>query len=422
MDLYSSLLEMGISQSTIDLARDAEKELLSDFRSVESIAELNQFKVLTAMQKNRLSDTHFLATTGYGHNDIGRDVLEQIYADVFKADSALVRAQIISGTHALTVALFGNLRHGDEILSVVGRPYKTLEPVIGLCPARGSLAEHGVTYRQADLTPDGKVDFENIRKNITPKTKLALIQRSKGYSWRPSLFVDEIKAIIEAIKSIRSDIICMVDNCYGEFVEENEPIEVGADLVVGSLIKSPGGGLAPVGGYIIGKEEYVENAAVRLTMPMQGKDVGPSLGVTKPMIQGLFLAPQVVSGAIKSVKFASRIFEKLGYETMPRSDEKRTDIPQAIKLGSADKLVAFCQGIQKAAPVDSYVNPEPGDMPGYDTQVIMAAGAFIQGSTIELSADAPMEEPYVVFLQGGLTWFHAKIGVIIAIDKMLKVK
>jgi len=420
LDVYSGLLEMGISQSVIDLAQEVEAELLSDFKSVDSIAEYNQLKVLSAMQKNRLSDAHFIATTGYGHNDIGRDTLEQIYADVFKAESALVRPQIISGTHALTVALFGNLRYGDEILSAVGKPYNTLEPVIGIRPARGSLAEHGITYRQADLTVDGGVDFDNIRRNITPKTKLVLIQRSKGYAWRPSLFVDEIKTIIEAVKNIRSDIICLVDNCYGEFVEANEPTEVGADLAVGSLIKSPGGGLAPVGGYITGKEEYVENAAIRLTVPTQGKDVGPTLGVTKAMMQGLFVAPQVVNGCIKSAKFASRIFEKLGYETLPRSTEKRTDIPQAIKLGSAEKLLSFCRGIQKAAPVDSYVCPEPGDMPGYETQVIMAAGAFVQGSTIELSADGPMEEPYVVFLQGGLTWSHAKIGVIIAIDNMLK--
>ena len=407
-----------ISEKVIDLCLNTEREILPYFKRAEEISELNQLKVLKAMQKNKLSDTHFNATTGYGYNDLGRDALESIYADVFGAEDALVRPQIISGTHALTVALFGNLRHGDELYSPVGSPYDTLEGVIGhKREVKGSLKEHGVGYAELPLLPDGTVDFENIASKITDKTKLVTIQRSKGYCYRPS---HTIETIIQTVKSVREDIICMVDNCYGEFVDVREPIEVGADLIVGSLIKNPGGGLAPVGGYIAGKKEYVENAAYRLTAPGMGKEVGPSLGVTASMIQGLFLAPSVVCASIKGAVFASAILEKLGCEVMPKAGDKRTDIVQSIQMKTPENVIAFCQGIQKGAAVDSYVSPEPWDMPGYDCPVIMAAGAFVQGSSIELSADAPMKPPYTVYLQGGLTWQHAKAGIIIAINEMYK--
>jgi len=419
MNGYSYLTNIGVDHKIIALSREAESEISEAYGRADGVAEYNQLKVLDAMRKNKLSEAHFAGSTGYGYNDMGRDTLENIYADVFKAESALARPQIISGTHALTTALFGNLRHGDELLSVAGKPYDTLESVIGIRPARGSLMEHGIGYRQAELT-DGQVDMDNIARNITPKTKLALIQRSKGYEWRRSLTNNEIKSVIGAIKNIRSDIICMVDNCYGEFADIYEPIEMGADLAVGSLIKNPGGGLAPVGGYIAGKAEYVENAAARLTAPGLGKEAGPTLGLTRALAQGLFIAPQVVNGSIKAAIFASRLFEKLGYETLPASGETRADIVQAIKFGCPRKVLSFCRGIQAAAPVDSYVTPEPWGMPGYDTPVVMAAGAFVQGSSIELSADAPMRAPYAVYLQGGLTWPHAKAGVILAADYMLK--
>lgn len=411
----------GIDKKVIDFTINIEESLKEKFREIDRITEINQYKVLRAMQKNNLSDTHFNGTTGYGYNDLGRDTLEKIYADVFNTESALVRAQIISGTHALTVALFGNLRYGDELLSVVGAPYDTLEGVIGAKrQVKGSLTEHGIIYKQVDLLPDGTVDFEGIPKMITDKTKLVTIQRSKGYEYRPSLSVETIEKIIKTVKSVRSDIICMVDNCYGEFVETIEPTDVGADLIVGSLIKNPGGGLAPVGGYIAGKEEYVENAAYRLTAPGMGREVGPSLGVTTSLIQGLFLAPNVVNASLKGAVFASAIFERLGYNVMPGSKEKRADIVQAIQMETGENVIAFCEGIQKGAAVDSYVVPEPWAMPGYDCDVIMAAGAFVQGSSIELSADAPMKPPYTVYMQGGLTWFHAKIGVITAVDTMYK--
>jgi len=419
MDGYSYLKDMGVDQRIIELSRAAEAEIYPAYERADHIAEYNQLKVLSAMQKQKLSDAHFAGTTGYGYNDLGREALENIYAGVFKAESALVRPQLISGTHALTVALSGNLRYGDEILSAAGKPYDTLEAVIGIRPARGSLAEYGVGYRQADLT-DGRINFDNIFRNITPKTRLALIQRSKGYDWRRSLTNNEIRSVVEAVKNTRRDIICLVDNCYGEFADYYEPVEMGADLAVGSLIKNPGGGLAPVGGYIVGKAEYVENAASRLTAPGLGKEAGPTLGITQALAQGLFMAPQAVNGAMKAAVFASRLFEALGYETLPASGEARADIVQAIKFGSPEKVLSFCGGIQKAAPVDSFALPEPWGMPGYDAPVVMAAGAFVQGASIELSADAPMKAPYIAYLQGGLTWFHAKAGIIIAVDHMLK--
>jgi cystathionine beta-lyase family protein involved in aluminum resistance len=421
MDQLYNLLQtqFDLEPKVIDFCRKIEKEIESQFFQIDQITEYNQLKVLKAMQKNRLSDIHFAATTGYGYNDIGRDTVEQIYADVFGAEAGLVRPQLISGTHALTVALAGNLRPGDELFSPVGKPYDTLEGVIGIRETKGSLKEYGITYRQVDLLDDGSFDYENIKKAITPKTKMVTIQRSKGYDWRPTLSVDQIGELISFIKDIRSDIICMVDNCYGEFVDYHEPSELGADLIVGSLIKNPGGGLAPIGGYIVGKEEYVENAAVRLSSPGLGKEVGATLGITQPILQGLFFAPQVVSGSLKGAIFASKIFETLGFKVMPTSEEKRNDIIQAIQMKIPENVIAFCQGIQKGSPVDSFVVPEPWDMPGYDSPVIMAAGAFVQGSSIELSADAPIKPPYTVFLQGGLSWHHAKIGIMIALQSML---
>lgn len=413
--------EFDFDDKVIDFCTEVEKTLSQKFAEIDKITEYNQYKVLKAMQKNRLSESCFNTSTGYGYNDAGRDKLEEIYADVFHTELALVRPQIISGTHALTVALFGNLRYGDEMVSVVGAPYDTLQGVIGYArEEKGSLKEHGIIYKQVDLLPDGTVDYDGIADKITDKTKLVEIQRSKGYDYRPSLTVEEIERIIKKVKSVKSDVICMVDNCYGEFTDYIEPSDVGADLVVGSLIKNPGGGLAPVGGYIAGKAEYVENAAYRLTSPGMGREVGPSLGVITSLIQGLFLAPTVVNASLKGAVFASALFDKLGYEVMPKPDEKRADIVQAVQMKTPEGLMAFCEGIQSGAAVDSYVRPEPWDMPGYDCRVIMAAGAFVQGSSIELSADGPMKEPYTVFMQGGLTWYHAKAGIMMTVDKLYK--
>ena len=420
-ELYDMMqTKFGISQKVLTYCLQKEEQIKEQFQKVDEITEYNQLKVLSAMQKNKLSDIHFAATTGYGYNDLGRDVLENIYADVFCAQSALVRPQLISGTHALTVALAGNLRPGDEILSPVGIPYDTLQGVIGIRKEKGSLREYGITYRQVDLLPEDKFDFDSIEKAITKKTKLVTIQRSKGYQWRTSFSIAQIKELIEFIKSIKQDIICMVDNCYGEFVEMKEPIEVGADLAVGTLIKNPGGGLAPIGGYIVGKEEFVENAAYRLTAPGLGKEVGATLGITSSLIQGLFMAPQVVNASIKTAIFTSKLFEGIGFSVLPKSNETRADIVQLIQMESAENVIAFCQGIQKGAPVDSYVTPEPWDMPGYDCPVIMAAGAFVQGSSIELSADAPIKPPYSVYMQGGLSWHHGKIGVMIGLQTMVE--
>ena len=420
MEYQESLKEQfGITKEVWDYAKKTEEAILPLFAKIDAITEQNQYKVLAAMQKNKVSDTHFAATTGYGYNDLGRDTLEQVYADVFGAEAALVRPQLISGTHALTVALAGNLRPGDELLSPVGVPYDTLQGVIGIRPERGSLAEYGITYRQVDLLSDGGFDWDGIRKALNDKTKLVTIQRSKGYEWRESFSVEKIGQLIAFIKEIKPDVICMVDNCYGEFVQTIEPTQVGADLAVGSLIKNPGGGLAPIGGYIVGKEEYVENAAVRLTSPGLGKGVGATLGVTPSFFQGLFQAPQVVGGSVKAAVYLAKLMEGLGFDTLPKSSDKRADIVQCIRLAKEENVLAFCQGIQKGAPVDSFVTPEPWDMPGYDCPVIMAAGAFVQGSSIELSADAPVKPPYHVFFQGGLSWHHAKIGITIRLQTMV---
>ncbi len=411
--------KFGISEKVLQYCIQKENEIKSQFQKIDEITEYNQLKVLSAMQKNKLSDIHFAATTGYGYNDLGRDVLENIYADVFCTESGLVRPQLTCGTHALAVALAGNLRPGDELLSPVGLPYDTLQGVIGIRKEKGCLAEYGITYKQVDLLPEDKFDYDGIEKAITEKTKLVTIQRSKGYRWKVSFSIAQIKELISFIKSIKKDVICMVDNCYGEFSEIQEPSEVGADLVVGSLIKNPGGGLAPIGGYIVGKEEFVENAAYRLTAPGLGKEVGATLGITSSFLQGLFMAPQVVNGSIKTAIFAAKLFEDLGFAVLPKSNEARADIVQLIQMGSAENVIAFCQGIQKGAPVDSYVTPEPWDMPGYDCPVIMAAGAFVQGSSIELSADAPIKPPYHVYMQGGLSWHHGKIGVMTGLQTMV---
>lgn len=411
-------LSAGISREVFQFGQKIEQKLESRFKEFQETVEYNQIKVVRAMQKCKVSEACFSATTGYGYNDLGRDTLEEVYAEVFNAESALVRAQITCGTHALAVALSANLRPGDELLSPVGKPYDTLEEVIGIRESKGSLAEFGITYRQVDLLEDGGFDYEGIKNAINERTKMVTIQRSKGYQTRPTLSVDRIGELIAFIKNIKPDIICMVDNCYGEFVERKEPTEVGADLMVGSLIKNPGGGLAPIGGYIVGKKEYVENAAYRLTSPGLGKEVGASLGVTGTFLQGLFLSPSVVGGALKGAVFAANIYESLGFPVIPNGTESRHDIIQAVTLGTAEGVIAFCQGIQAAAPVDSHVTPEPWAMPGYDSDVIMAAGAFVSGSSIELSADAPIKEPYAVYFQGGITYEHAKYGILMSLQKM----
>ena len=414
--------ELGISSEVLAYGNKIEKELKERFDSIDENAEYNQMKVLLAMQKNKVSEACLYASSGYGYNDLGRDTLEDVYADAFHAEAALVRPQIACGTHALAVALSGNLRPGDELFSPVGKPYDTLEEVIGIRPSRGSLAEYGVTYRQTDLLPDGSFDYENIKKAINEKTKLVTIQRSKGYQTRPTLSVERIGELIAFVKNIKPDVICMVDNCYGEFVERIAPTDVGADLIVGSLIKNPGGGLAPIGGYIAGKKEYVENAAYRLTSPGLGKEVGATLGVNQPFFQGFFLAPTVVAGALKGAVFAANIYERLGFGVVPNAVESRHDIIQAVTFGVPEGVIEFCKGIQAAAPVDSYVEPEPWAMPGYDSDVIMAAGAFVQGSSIELSADGPIKPPYAVYFQGGLTWYHAKLGILMSLQKLIDKK
>lgn len=408
MDLYK---ELGIDSEVLALSENILNELKERFDTIDATAEYNQMKVLKAMQDARVSEACLLGTTGYGYNDMGRDTLETVYANIFHTEDALVRPQITCGTHALALALMSNLRPGDELLSPVGKPYDTLEEVIGIRPSNGSLAEYGITYSQVDLLPDGEFDFEGIKKAINDKTKLVTIQRSKGYQTRKTLSVERIGQLISFIKDIKSDVICMVDNCYGEFVEKIEPSDVGADMVVGSLIKNPGGGLAPIGGYIAGKKSCIEKAAYRLTSPGLGKEVGASLGILKDFYQGLFLAPTVVAGALKGAIFAANLFERAGFAVVPDGKESRHDIIQAVTFGTPEGVIAFCEGIQSAAPIDSHVTPEPWDMPGYDAPVIMAAGAFVSGSSIELSADGPIKPPYAVYFQGGLTWAHAKFGI-----------
>ena len=419
MEIKKQYEALGISSEVYARGEAVLSALKERFDAIDRMAEYNQAKVLLAMRKNKVNAQCFAATTGYGYDDFGRDKLEAVYADVFHTEAALVRPQITCGTHALTVALSANLLPGDELLSPVGLPYDTLQEVIGIRESRCSLKEYGVSYRQADMKPDGSFDWDAIRAAINEKTKLVTIQRSKGYATRPSFSVAQIGELIAFVKSVKPDVLVMVDNCYGEFVEETEPSDVGADMTVGSLIKNPGGGLAPIGGYICGTKECVERCAYRLSAPGLGQEVGANLGILPSFYQGLFLSPTVVAGALKGAIFAANLYEQLGFRVIPTGAEERHDIIQAVELGSREGMLAFCKGIQLAAPVDSYVDPVPGDMPGYNDQVIMAAGAFVQGSSIELSADGPIRPPYAVYFQGGLTWYHAKLGILTSLQKML---
>ncbi len=421
MDIEKLYQQMGIRPSVLEFGSAVEKDLKMRFDAIDRTAEYNQLKVIKAMQENRVNADCFHFASGYGYDDVGRDTLEEVYASVFHTESALVRPQITCGTHALTLALGANLRPGDELLSAGGKPYDTLEEVIGIRPSKGSLAEYGISYRQVELLPDGTFDFDGIKKAINDKTKIVEIQRSKGYQTRPSFSVAQIGEAIRFVKGINPDIICMVDNCYGEFVERLEPSDVGADMVAGSLIKNPGGGLAPIGGYIAGRKDLIESCGYRLTSPGLGKEVGASLGVMQSFYQGLFLAPTVVASALKGAILAANIYEKLGFKVVPNgTTDGRHDIIQAVELGTPEGVIAFCRGIQAAAPVDSYVSPEPWAMPGYDSDVIMAAGAFVQGSSIELSADGPIKPPYAVYFQGGLTWPHAKLGILMSLEYLVR--
>ena len=411
--------EMGISSDVYAYGEKVIEKLKDRFAEIDKVAEYNQAKVLSAFRKNRVSATCFAASTGYGYNDEGRDKLEQVYADVFHTEAALVRPHITCGTHALTVALSANLLPGDELLSPVGLPYDTLQEVIGIRPSPCSLAEYGVSYRQVDLLADGSFDYDGIRAAINEKTKLVTIQRSKGYATRPTFSVKQIGELIAFCKSIKPDVVIMVDNCYGEFVETIEPSDVGADMIVGSLIKNPGGGLASSGGYIAGTKACIDRCAYRLSAPGLGQEVGANFGLMGSLYQGFFLSPTVTASAEKGAIFAANLYEPLGFKCVPNATESRHDIIQAVELGSEEGMIAFCKGIQAAAPVDSFATPIPGDIPGYDSQVIMAAGAFVQGSTMELSADGPIRPPYAVYFQGGLTWCHAKLGILMSLQKMV---
>lgn len=412
--------EFNIDEKLIELSQQVESELGNEFKSIELTREYNQYKVLKAMQDCKLSDMHFNWTTGYGYNDVGREKIEEIYAKVFNVEETIVRPIIVNGTHALSLCLSGLTRPGDLILSVTGKPYDTLEETIGIRESKGSLKEFGIDYDQVDLMEDGSPDFENISKKIKERApKLVMIQRSKGYSWRKSLSIEDIEAIAKLVKSECEDAVIMVDNCYGEFIETKEPTDVGVDIMAGSLIKNPGGGLALTGGYIAGRKDLVEMISYRLTSPGIGKECGLTFGTSRTVLQGFFMAPYVVSQALKGATFCAKLFEKMNYDVNPKSDDHRSDIIQSIKLSSPEQIISFCKGIQYAAPVDSYVSPEPWAMPGYDSDVIMAAGAFVQGSSIELSADAPIKKPYTVYFQGGLTYSHSKFGVLKAVSQMI---
>jgi cystathionine beta-lyase family protein involved in aluminum resistance len=413
----------GIEEGLIEISIEVEKEIEAIFKNIDSIREYNQIKVIKAMQDNKLSDSHFAGTTGYGYGDRGREVLDLIYADIFKAESALVRHQIVSGTHAIALCMFGVLRPGDELLSITGKPYDTLEEVIGIRGnGEGSLREFGVSYKQVELIGNGSINYAAVERAVTPETRMVLIQRSRGYCWRSPISIKEMREAIRFIKNLKKDLVILVDNCYGEFVEKMEPVEVGADLAAGSLIKNPGGGLAPTGGYIVGKEAYVKKAAYRLTAPGIGNEAGPTLGHSRLMFQGLFLSPHVVAESLKGAIFCSALMQKLGFDISPSPSEKRGDIIQAIKFNDEKSLISFCQGIQKGSPIDAFVTPEPWEMPGYNCPVIMAAGGFIQGSSIELSADAPIKPPYIAYMQGGLVYEHVKLGTMIALQKMIDEK
>lgn len=415
----------NISEATLSLFEQAMKDVEEQFQLYDEIREFNQLKVLKALQEERISDSHFTNSSGYGYGDIGRDALDKVYARVFNTESALVRPHFVNGTHAIGAALFGNLRPKDTILAVTGSPYDTLHNVIGISGNEniGSLKEYGVNYKQANLTSQGKIDFEKVKEELLKDESIKLIhmQRSTGYGWRNAFLVSELGEAINFIKNIRNDVIVFVDNCYGELIDTIEPTDVGADLIAGSLIKNIGGGIAPTGGYIAGKAKYVEQAAYRLTIPGIGGECGSTFGVMRQLYQGLFLAPHASIEAVKGAIFCARVMELAGFEVLPKYNEKRSDIIQGIKFNNPDKLIQFCKGIQKGSPIDSFVECEPWDMPGYNDQVIMAAGAFIQGASIELSADAPIREPYIAYLQGGLTFDHAKIGVLIALSNILNI-
>ena len=410
----------GLDDETFELSNEVMEDIKEQFDKIKEIREYNQYKVLRAMQRANLSDNHFNWTTGYGYNDIGREKIEEIYADVFGAEDALVRPIIVNGTHALSLCIQGIVRPGDEILSITEKPYDTLQGVIGIREEKGSLKEFGVTYQDVDFLPDGNIDLETVKKKINDRTKLVMIQRSKGYSWRKSLSIEDIKEAIDVVKSVNKDLIVMVDNCYGEFLDTKEPTEVGADIMAGSLIKNPGGGLALTGGYIAGRKDLVEMISYRLTTPGIGKECGLTFGTTRNVLQGFFMAPYITSQAVMGAIYCARMFEKLGYEVLPKYNDLRSDIIQVVRLKNAEEVIAFCQGVQAAAPVDSYVKPEPWAMPGYEDEVIMAAGAFIQGSSIELSADAPIRPPYNVYFQGGLTFDHSKMGTLKAVEYIKK--
>lgn len=412
------LRKYGIKKEIFELSKSVDEDIKEQFDRMKEIREYNQLKVLNAMQEANLSDNHFNWTTGYGYNDLGREKVEEIYAKVFHSEDALVRPQIVNGTHALSLTIQGIVRPGDEILSITSAPYDTLQGVIGIREEKGCLKEFGVTYKQVDFLEDGNIDIEGAKNEIGEKTKLVMIQRSKGYAWRKSLSISDIKEAIKAVKSVKQDVIVMIDNCYGEFLEALEPTDVGADVMAGSLIKNPGGGLALAGGYIVGKKDLIELISYRLTSPGIGKECGLMFGTTRTILQGLFLAPYVVSQAVMGAVFCARLFEKLGYKVNPSYDAERSDIIQIVQLKSTDEVIKFCEGVQEAAPVDSFVKPVPWAMPGYDDEVIMAAGAFVQGSSIELSADAPIREPYNVYFQGGLTYDHSKMGSLKALERM----
>ncbi|MCR2032320.1 methionine gamma-lyase family protein [Anaerofustis stercorihominis] len=411
------------AQKAINIVKEAEKRIKYKFEEIDDICEYNTFKVLSAMQNHRLSLRHFNESTGYAYDDEGREITEKIYAEVFGGEAALVRPQIVSGTHAISLMLYGVLRPGDTLLSITGDPYDTIRSTIGINDNGenlGSLKDYNVDYDKVNLKDGGEIDFDEVKKKLNDKVKAVFIQRSSGYTDAKALSIRKIEEACKFVKGIKKDVLVLVDNCYGEFLEKKEPLEVGADLIAGSLIKNPGGGLVSVGGYIIGSRENIKKVASRLTAPGIALEVGANLGVIRSYLQGLFMASKVTSGAIKGAILAASVFESIGYRVFPGVDDERSDIIQAVVLGSREKVCAYCEGIQEAAPVDSYVTPEPWDMPGYDDQVIMAAGNFIEGSSIELSADAPMKEPYIVYQQGGLTYEHSKIGTIKALDKILK--
>lgn len=411
--------DFEIEKKVLELIKQAENEVLSEFEALDDIMAYNQYKVLSALQKNRIADMHFAWNTGYGYDDPGREAIERVYADIFGTEAALVRPTIVNGTHALAITLIGVLRPGDELIYCSGGPYDTLEEVIGIRgEGKGSLKDYGITYKQVELLPDGSIDLETLGKTISDKTKMVSVQRATGYGWRKSITVNQIEDLAKFVHQIRGDIVCMADNCYGEFLDIKEPTNVGIDVMAGSLIKNPGGGLALTGGYVCGRDDLIEKISYRMTCPGIGGECGLTFGQTRSMLQGIFMAPKVVNGAVKGAILCAKVYEMLGYEVCPGTKDNRSDIIQAVKLGSPEAVVAFCEGIQAAAPIDAHVTPVPWEMPGYESEVVMAAGAFVQGSSIELSADAPIREPYNVYFQGGLTYEHSKFGVLKSVNQL----